>query len=586
MGRRDDEGLKRGRGGCVFAAMDLNQNIDRKFCDIHWINGILIGLLGVLILSIVILSCVPPVSKDALVHHLAVPRLFLKHGGLYEIPSMDFSYYPMNLDLLYMIPLFLGQDIIAKFVHFSFALLTALIIFLYLKDRLNITYGILGVVLFLSIPIIVKLSMTVYVDLGVIFFSTASILFLFRWMKNKFRVGPLVLSAVSCGLAMGTKYNGLITFLLTAFLVPFIYARYSIKGQNGLFRALGYATLFSLLALTVFSPWMIRNYRWKGNPIYPLYQSWFNSQKASSNQITAPKVKELQMDRGFFTYRKVIYKEKWWEMALLPIRIFFQGKDGDPQFLDGKLNPFLLIFPFFAFFRNREGPEQVGREKMILFAFALFFFLFAFFSRDLRIRYVSPMIPPLVLLSIFGVKNLQGTVSRFKSKTVRLFGVSAIILSVIFMMTINADYIRYQFLETQPFQYITGKLSRDEYISKHRREYPAIQYINNHLPEDALILFVFLGKRGYYCDRSYIVSGESKIRRLVQQAATPEEILMAFRRQGLTHLLIYDPIFTKWINGNFDEKRKNMIKELFIKYIKTLYHENGFSVSIINYPLA
>jgi len=61
---------------------------------------LLLGLLAVLIVSIVILSCVPPVSKDALTHHLAVPKLYLNHGGIYEIPFMAFSYYPMNLDLL------------------------------------------------------------------------------------------------------------------------------------------------------------------------------------------------------------------------------------------------------------------------------------------------------------------------------------------------------------------------------------------------------------------------------------------------------------------------------------------------------
>ena len=565
--------------------IDLNQRAGQKPYGITWIDLILLGILGVLIISIVALSCVPPVGKDALVHHLAVPKLFLKHGGFYEIPSMAFSYYPMNIDLLYLIPLYFGQDIIPKFIHFSFALLTAWVIFLYLKYRLNATYAILGVLLFLSIPIIVKLSVTAYVDLGVIFFSTASVLFLFKWMEDKFRLGPLVLSAVSCGLAMGTKYNGLITFLLAALLVPFIYARYSTQGKKGYSKALGYTALFSLLALIVFSPWMIRNYHWKHNPIYPLYQGWFVSKKAASNQVMDKKTQAFQMGRSIFTYRKVIYKEKWWEMALLPIRIFFQGKDGSPQYFDGKLNPFLLILPFFAFFPIREGPEELRREKKILAGFALLYFLFAFFASDLRIRYVSPMIPALVLLSIFGVNSIMQAVSQFKPKIVRLSGLSALSVLMIFIMAINADYIIRQFLEIKPFQYITGKISRDEYIAKYRQEYPALQYINSHLPEDALILFVFLGKRGYYCDRSYIVSGESRIRRLVQQAVTPDEILMAFKRQGLTHLLIYDPIFVKWVNENFEEVKKNMIKELFIKHIKILYHENGFSVSIIKYPL-
>ena len=53
--------------------------------------------------AIVILSWVPPISKDALVHHLAVPKIYLRHGTMVELPSMVFSYYPMNLDLLYLV---------------------------------------------------------------------------------------------------------------------------------------------------------------------------------------------------------------------------------------------------------------------------------------------------------------------------------------------------------------------------------------------------------------------------------------------------------------------------------------------------
>jgi hypothetical protein len=124
-----------------------------------------------LIIAIILLCSVPPVSKDALVHHLAVPKLYLRHGGMYEIPFMPFSYFPMNLDLLYLIPLYFGNDIVPKFIHFGFALLTAWLIFNYLKKRINTAYALLGVIFFLSIPIIVKLSITVYVDLGLLCFA-------------------------------------------------------------------------------------------------------------------------------------------------------------------------------------------------------------------------------------------------------------------------------------------------------------------------------------------------------------------------------------------------------------------------------
>ena len=140
----------------------------------HWIKGALVILLAVLVTGIVVLASVPPVSRDALIHHLAIPKLYLKHGGIYEIPGARWSYYPMNLDLLYLIPLYFGNDIIPKYIHFAFALLTALLIFRYLKKRLAVIYALLGVMVFLSLPVIIKLSITAYVDLGLIFFSTAS----------------------------------------------------------------------------------------------------------------------------------------------------------------------------------------------------------------------------------------------------------------------------------------------------------------------------------------------------------------------------------------------------------------------------
>jgi hypothetical protein len=95
----------------------LKSNIFEKPAGVWCVKALILTLLAVLIVSIVILSCVPPVSKDALVHHLAIPKLYLKHGGIYEIPFMPFSYYPMNLELLYMIPLFFGNDIVPKFIH-------------------------------------------------------------------------------------------------------------------------------------------------------------------------------------------------------------------------------------------------------------------------------------------------------------------------------------------------------------------------------------------------------------------------------------------------------------------------------------
>ena len=150
-------------------------------------KGVVIGLtllVGILVFLLVFLAAVPPVSRDALTHHLAVPKLYIAQGRMLELPEIIPSYFPMNLDLLYLIPLLWGNDIIPKYIHMLFGLFTALLLYRYLRDRLNQIYGLLGVLLFLSLPIIIQLSITVYVDLGLIFFSTAALIYLLEWRQS------------------------------------------------------------------------------------------------------------------------------------------------------------------------------------------------------------------------------------------------------------------------------------------------------------------------------------------------------------------------------------------------------------------
>ena len=171
-----------------------------------FLNSALILFVGAIFCSVLLLSMVPPVSRDALVHHLNVPKLYLESGKIYEIPSMPFSYFPMNLDFIYMIPLYFGNDIVPKLIHFGFALFTGILILLYLKRRLNITYALFGsAFFFVSIPIIIKLSITAYVDLGLIFFSTASLLLLMKWIETGFRLRFLLFSAIFLRPGNGNK---------------------------------------------------------------------------------------------------------------------------------------------------------------------------------------------------------------------------------------------------------------------------------------------------------------------------------------------------------------------------------------------
>jgi len=411
----------------------------------------------------------------------------------------------------------------------------------------------------------------VYVDLGLIFFSTASLLALLKWIESNFRLRFFILSAVSCGLAMGTKYNGLTTLLLLSFFIPFIYSRYNQGEKPSFVGAVGQSLTFVAIALLIFSPWMIRNYIWTNNPLFPLYDGWFNPQAGM------PKT-----SMGLFTIRTVLYHESWWQMALLPVRIFFEGQDGNPQYFDGKLNPFLLFLPFVAFYRIRSDSYALRTEKKILLAFAALFFTFAFFSSGLRVRYISPIIPPLVVLSVFGLKKLSDMIKEFGSTTHRKIGWTIIYLIILFSLCLNAYYIITQYKYVRPFEYLNGSLTRDEYIEIFRKEYPAMRYINTNLPPDARVLFFYLGNRGYYCDREYVFDmqkGVSTLLEIVKRAHSPEQVSTELKKLGVTHLLIRYDIFNRWVKADFEDRENLLVGQFFKNYVKLLYFRWGYGVS-------
>ena len=519
----------------------------------HYAIGVKIVLallLAAVMVSVVILSWVPPVSRDALTHHLAVPKLYLQHGSIHEIPSVMFSYYPMNLDLLYLIPLYLGNDIIPKYIHFAFALLTAWLIFGYLRKRLDAVWAAGGALFFLSLPIIIKLSITVYVDLGLVFFSTAALISLFRWLEFRLNFKYLVLSAVCCGLALGTKYNALIVLFLLTVFVPLLHIFQTKSESSGAetsarrisqrvqWQAMVSGVLFCLIALMVFSPWMARNVIWKNNPVYPLYNRVFNppkeeiprspvaEQKGDVADFQSDGLKKKTSGWGPFALRKIIYRESVWEIALIPVRIFFQGRDDDPKYFDGKLNPFLLLLPIFAFFQMKQNSRSLRMEKKVLLWFSVLFILYAYLKTDMRIRYIAPVIPPLVILSIFGLHRIHEHLTRRRGSangSRRWMPVVVITLGAV-ILAVNTHYIIHQFKLVEPFGYISGRVDREAYITRHRPEYPAIRYANGQLPANTKVMALFLGNRLYYSEREMIF-GNQLFLKIVKSVDTADALV-------------------------------------------------------------
>ncbi|MGD0279892.1 MAG: phospholipid carrier-dependent glycosyltransferase [Smithella sp.] len=525
----------------------------------------------ILLASEFILNLTPPIARDALIHHLAIPKLWLKNGGFYEIKWADFSYYPMNVDLLYLLPLYFNKDFMANFIHMGFGIGTALLIYHYLNNKIGRIAGLLGILVFLSTPIVVRLSTQAYVDLGLAFFTTASILAFIRYRDGKFKEFKwLFFSSFTMGLALGTKYNALIAWFFLSLTIVYVYSKDT--GRQG--KAIIYGMIFFLISLFVFSPWLIKNIILTDNPLYPLFKGIFNTNSATIERSAFPIVSE-DSHTGFFQMREIMYGDSFWKTLTIPIRFFFQGQDNSDRYFDGVLNPILIILSPFALMNKSDY-----RDKLYFMSFAVYFIIIAFFLNEMRIRYILPVVPVLAILTVMGLINIWNwTISR--SILLRKVLMVLVLSFFIVMMSKNIFYIKNYYQTISPMSYILGKESKDEFITRHISSYPAIQYINTHTPEDAKVRLIFLAQRGYYLDRIYEDDrsfGTDKIRGLVENSHEDGHFQSYLHSLGCNYMLVRTDLYLKYLHDNYPPETTNRFLHQMSRATEMIYNDNSYAV--------
>ena len=536
----------------------------------YFVKAILLAIIFLFILVEFLLALTPPIARDVLIHHLAIPKLWLIHGGFYETPWAGFSYYPMNLSLLYLVPLYFDNDIIPNFIHLSFGIGTAALLYGYLNKNSGQLAGLLGALIFISLPTILRTATTAYVDVGLVFFTTLSVLACLYWRDSEYKkIGWLLVSAIAMGLALGTKYSALPAWFFLTMAIVFIYSR-DTEGQG---RALLHGLVFFVVSLAVFSPWLIKNAILTGNPLYPLYQGVFNAGSASLSEVYVEASAGSGM--GIFKMRQMLFGDNFLETLLIPLRFFLQGQDHNPRYFDGVLNPVLIFIAPFAFM-NRK----IKTDKLLFLAFAVFFILLAFFMDKHRIRYILPAVPLVIILTVIGFVNILNWIME-RPHRLRMAGLAAFTCVLVGMIGFNATYAKNYFFKIAPVHYILQKESRDDFIARHDGSYRAVQFINKQTPANAKIRLMLLAGRGYYLDRSYDDNasfGMDVIRRMVSLASDEQEFQKYLRSLSCTHFLIRYDLFQKFLTDNYSTEEINQLITQFNKSATMIYRDDYYAV--------
>ncbi len=523
-----------------------------------------------IIVFVIVISTVPPVSRDAQTHHLALPKIWLSEGILSVVPEMEFSYYPQLIDLLYILPVALDYDIAAKYIHFIFALGTALLIFLFVRKYLNSFWGLMGGLMFLTLPIILKLSVTVYVDLGLLFFFTASLFSILIWLEKPEKIRWLIIAGISSGLALSTKYNAMLSVTILTLLLGYFYIKIYKNKEDTQTHFLKYLSIFSILAIMVFSPWAVRNIKLTGNPVYPLYDSVFSkfsdTNQSDQKTLILPKQEQLKP----FTLRHILYQEPPLYTMALPIRVFYEGQDDKPQYFDGKLNPMLLLFSLLLFM----GLKGSWRHQFLA-SFVVITLVYTMFATDMRIRYIITIVPPMILLAVFGLYHLS---QRLKSSPSIARGITITALTIYFLY--NLSYAKDLYYKTDPLPYITGEISREEYISNQLPYYSLNQLANKVVPKDGKLLGIYTGFRRYYLDVPHTLQSELLVH-LANKVSNANDLATELTRKQITHILIRVDVF----NNSLAEERSEVhavITDFFNQKVMLLDSKDRFSLYEIN----
>lgn len=458
-----------------------------------------------------LLTLTPEIGKDALIYHLAVPKLFLKHRGFYFIEGNIFSNYPLHSEMLFLIGLLLQGDILAKGMHFLALLCILLGMDQFIRYRMKKhDFPATSLLIFCTTPSVFLISHMAYNDLFVTFYSMAAVFAFINW-GDRLEKGWLILSGVFTGLAIAGKY--------TALLLPFL-------GCLGIFwaarrhrfhfdRAFRLLILYGLMVIIVGSPFYIKNWILTGNPLYPFLYDIFGGRGWESEQARFYDffVQNLGMGRGFVDY------------ILLPWNLSFQAKMNSPQF-DGVIGPiFITAMPFAIGIRK---PELI--LKIMMF-YCCFIFLF-WASSAQQIRYLIPIFP---FLAIF----IGSLLTYFQRK--KFFRYMLVFL-IAGSLAFNGYHILRDYLNVKPVNVVIGKEDRTTFLSRMLPSYNMFDFVNRRLPQDTKIFLIYMKNWTFLCERecySDSMFESYTIQKILSQASTPAEVSSALKVRGFTHIL-YD----------------------------------------------
>jgi hypothetical protein len=129
--------------------------------------GLKVGLwVAVAIFALSLIQALTPVwDYDGLMYHLQGPALFLKAGRLQILPDLWQANGPFTTEMLFLVGLAAGSDVVSKILHLVVGAILLLSTFAVARRHLGSRGGWLAAGIFLGVPMLPVWGSLAYVDL-------------------------------------------------------------------------------------------------------------------------------------------------------------------------------------------------------------------------------------------------------------------------------------------------------------------------------------------------------------------------------------------------------------------------------------
>jgi hypothetical protein len=331
------------------------------------------GWLAAGLLLLLPLALLPPASRDAMNHHLYLPRLWLESGAIVRPDWSSYFSYP------YMVETFYG--LAGGTIGFAGARMVSLLglaacgIALLETRELGRRVRILSVVVLFSIPEVLRNGSWAFTDSFTVFFSLMAFLELVR------EEGTPMYAAVWAAAAAMCKYNALPVLAAVLLLLPMRFG-WRMKGKP----------LIAAAVLLLCIPWALPNIVQWGNPVYPLLRGVFGPPSPLSERAA----RLLSESRALAAQGTTLL-----DYALLPVRLSVSGRWDDPRLYDGSSGPLLLVGSVLFLVLGRRRREFLILPAVCLLALA------ALMGPAVRIRYLLPGLAMLSVPAAIGIDALR-----------------------------------------------------------------------------------------------------------------------------------------------------------------------------------